>query len=301
MKIIAHTVGRLRRTSVWNILWISLVLSEILTALMSTLLGYLWWGKISVDLILIGAIIAFFVAGIVTVLIILILREYGRVESEGAKNLHRIAAMQEREDVSRWLHDDLGSDFFNIILMTEILQQKDFGEREASEHLDWIADASRNALGNIRSYLNFSEQVGPAVNDLVGYMGDYGQVLFRKKEIEFDFKSEISVDTVPLAPMKSFSVYLIYKEAITNILKHAQARKVEVRLVEWAGNLLLTIRDDGRGFSLEEAEESRYGKKNITHRAERIGGRISFDSEPGQGTSVNLSVPFQPGPAPSAE
>jgi signal transduction histidine kinase len=287
MKIIAHTVERLRRTSVWNILWISLILSEILTALMNT---YLWWGQISGDLILIGTIDAFFVAGIVTVLIVLIVREYERVEKEGEENLRKITVMQEREDVSRWLHDDLGSDFFNIILMTEILQQKDIGKREAREYLDWMADASRSALGNIRSYLNFSEQVGPAVNDLVGYMRDYGQILFRKKDVDFDFQSEVSGETVPLAPMKSFSVYLIYKEAITNILKHAQARKVEVRLVEYAGKLLLTIRDDGRGFCLEEAGEGRHGKKNITHRAERIGGRISFNSEPGRGTSLNFSV-----------
>jgi signal transduction histidine kinase len=291
MKIIASTVERLRRTNVWNILWVSLILSEILTALMNALLGYLWWGEVSLDLILIGTIDAFFVAGIVTVLIVLILREYERVEKAGEENLRRMGAMQEREDVSRWLHDDLGADFFNIILMTEILQQKDIGEREAREYLDWIADASRNALGNIRSYLNFSEQVGPAVNDLVGYIRDYGQVLLRKKEIEFDFQSAVSEKTAPLAPMKSFSVYLIYKEAITNILKHAGARKIEVRLVEYAGKLLLTIRDDGRGFSLEEASENRRGKKNISHRAEMIGGRISFDSEPGQGTSINLSVP----------
>jgi signal transduction histidine kinase len=132
---------------------------------------------------------------------------------------------------------------------------------------------------------------GPAVNDLVGYIRDYGQVLFRNKAIDFDFKSAVSEETVPLAPMKSFSVYLIYKEAITNIFKHAEARKVEVRLVEYAGKLLLTIRDDGRGFSLEEADENRHGKKNISHRVEMIGGRISFDSEPGQGTCVNLSVP----------
>ena len=69
-------------------------------------------------------------------------------------------------------------------------------------------------------------------------------------------QSAVSEETVPLAPMKSFSVYLIYKEAITNILKHAGARKIEVRMVEYAGKLLLTIRDDGRGFSLEEADEN---------------------------------------------
>jgi signal transduction histidine kinase len=291
MKIISRTVEKIRRTSMWNLLWISLVLSEVLTFIMNTILGWLRWGKFSLDLILIGTIDAFFVAFIVTFIIILVFREYDKVEREAEENSRKVAVLQEREEVSRWLHDNVGSDLFNITLISEMIQRRQVQGDETDEYLERISAASRNALNTIRSYLNFSEQVGPAVKDLVGYMRDYGQSLFRDRGVAFDFRAEVAEETLPLLPMKSFSVYLIYKEAITNILKHARAKKVDVLLTEGAGRLLLTVSDDGRGFTAGEASGERYGTRNITRRAEMIGGEILFDSEPGQGTSVRLTVP----------
>lgn len=275
----------------WNILWMSLLLSEVLTAIMNTVLGYLWWGKVSLDLILIGTIDAFFVAGIVTAVILLLFREYDRVEKEAAEDRQKVAAMEERGEVSLWLHDNLGSDLFNISLLTDTIRQKQVEGTEAEEYIERITDASRNALNSIRSYLNFSEQVGPAAKDLVGYMRDYGQDVLGKNEIEFRFTTDLSKENFPLLPMKGFSVYMIYKEALTNILKHSGASKVEVCLTGDSGSLQLGISDNGRGFSADDIDNRKYGTRNISTRAERIGGRVKLRSRPGEGTSVQLTVP----------
>ena len=291
MGVVNRIVVRLRRTGMWNILWMSLLLSQVLTALMNTVMGYLWWGRISLDLILIGAIDALFVAGIVTALMILLFCEYDRVERESAEDRGRLAALEERGEVSRWLHDNLGSDLFNISLLTDTIRQKQVDGREAEEYIERITDASRNALNSIRSYLNFSEQVGPSAKDLVGYMRDYGQDILGKNGIEFKFATDLSEDDFPLPPMKGFSVYLIYKEAITNILKHADAGKVEVCLTGDSGSLQLGVSDDGKGFAVEDIENRKYGTRNISTRAEMIGGKVAFRSGPGEGTSVQLTVP----------
>ena len=291
MGAINRVVVRLRRTGMWNILWMSLVLSEALTALMNIIMGYLWWGRVSLDLILIGAIDAFFVAGIVTALLILLFREYDRVERESAEDRRKLATMEERGEVSRWLHDNLGSDLFNISLLTDTIRQKQVEGPEAAKYLERITAAARNALNSIRSYLNFSEQVGPSAKDLVGYMRDYGHDILGKNGIEFKFTTDLSEEDFPLPPMKGFSVYLIYKEAITNILKHADARKVEVCLTGDAGSLQLGVSDDGNGFAVEDIENSKYGTRNISTRAEMIGGKVAFRSGPGEGTSVQLTVP----------
>jgi signal transduction histidine kinase len=275
----------------WNILWMSLLLSEVLTAIMNTVLGYLWWGKVSLDLILIGTIDAFFVAGIVTAVVLLLFREYDRVEKEAAEDRQKVAAMEERGEVSLWLHDNLGSDLFNISLLTDTIRQKQVEGTEAEEYIERITDASRNALNSIRSYLNFSEQVGPAAKDLVGYMRDYGQDVLGKNEIEFRFTTDLSKENFPLLPMKGFSVYMIYKEALTNILKHSGASKVEVCLTGDSGSLQLGISDNGRGFSADDIDNRKYGTRNISTRAERIGGRVKLRSRPGEGTSVQLTVP----------
>jgi signal transduction histidine kinase len=258
---------------------------------MNTVLGYLWWGKISLDLILIGTIDAFFVAGIVTAVVLLLFREYDRVEKEAAEDRQKVAAMEERGEVSLWLHDNLGSDLFNISLLTDTIRQKQVEGTEAEEYIERITDASRNALNSIRSYLNFSEQVGPAAKDLVGYMRDYGQDVLGKNGIEFRFTTDLSKENFPLLPMKGFSVYMIYKEALTNILKHSGASKVEVCLTGDSGSLQLGISDNGRGFSADDIDNRKYGTRNISTRAERIGGRVKLRSRPGEGTSVQLTVP----------
>ena len=291
MKIINRVVSKLRGTGVWNILWISLLLSEVLTLIMDTVMSYLWWGKISLDLILIGAINAFFVAGTVTVILILLFREYERMGRDAAEDRRKLATLEERGEVSRWLHDNLGSDLFNISLLTDAIRQGQVGSQEADEHLEQITDAARNALNSIRSYLNFSEQVGPAAKDLVGYMRDYGQDILGRNGIEFKFTTDLSEGNFPLLPLKGFSVYLIYKEAITNILKHADASKVEVCLTGDAGSFQLGISDDGKGFSVEDVEDRKYGTRNIFTRAEMIGGKVTLKSGTGRGKSVQLTVP----------
>ncbi len=293
MGIVGRGVEKLRRGSVWNILWISVLFSEAFTLVITSLLSLAFWGRVDRDLLVIGAITAGVVAGTVTAGIILVFRELDRLEREAEESRRALVALQERDEVSRWLHDDLGSDLFSITLLTEIIQQKQVEGHGSLEYLEWIAESSRNALNNIRSYLNFSTQVGPAADDLVAYMRDYGQVLFRKRDIDFDFRAEISDETLPLHPMKSFSIYLIYKEAMTNILKHAGASKVEVTLTGRDDRLHLDISDDGKGFLPGEPvqEGEQYGTRNIVRRAMMIGGEATFDSEPGKGTSVRLAVP----------
>ena len=109
----------LKRTSMWNLVWVSLLLSEVFTFLMNSLMGYLWWGEFSMDLVLIGAVDAFVVALLVTVVLVLIINAYREAEREMEETRLQIHRHQEREDVSFWLHDDIGSDLVNIMLVSE--------------------------------------------------------------------------------------------------------------------------------------------------------------------------------------
>jgi PAS domain S-box-containing protein len=407
----------------WNLLWISVVLSEVITAIMNTIMGYLWWGRISTDLILIGTVDAFFVALTVTAVIILIFREFTKVEGESKARVEkslrekeeserryraivedqtelvcrfspegsltfvnssfsfyfsrskeellggpfpvaggslfpeirqklgglspfsplttfehrmespggderwqhwtcraifdqknrlaeyqavgrditerkeaegyrrRIDIHREREEICRWLHDDIGSDLYNIILIAEMIQQRKVGGGETYNSLEWIADASRNALNSVRGYVNFAEQVGPSINDLVAYIKDFGDVFFKGTNVEFRFTGKIEDSDLPILPMKSFSVYLIYKEAITNILKDSRVKRVNVLLEEASDSLALTIQDDGTGAGRPLLQRDGCGTRNLYHRAEAMGGEFVYFSDPEGGTLVRLTVP----------
>ncbi len=94
-------------------------------------------------------------------------------------------------------------------------------------------------------------------------------------------------------------VFAIVREAINNIKKHARANNVWLTVIRDEKELLTTIRDDGQGFSVEEVEISyatrgSIGLLNLYERAEMLGGQISIESAPGQGTTVRLTVPLLP-------
>lgn len=281
----------LKRTSTWNMLWVAVVLSEIFTFILSTSMTYVWYGEVVSEIVIIGFIVCFVVSLSVTILVIAMLRAYQAAEQEVEEGRRMIGLHQEREDVSRWLHDDISSDLFNIMLLTEMLQEKKVVDTEAVESLSWIGDASRNALNSIRSYLNFAEISGPALGDLVGYMRDYGQLLFRKLGITFTFTDRLDGHRVTLSPLKNFSVYLIYKETLTNIIKHAGATEVKVEVSEEGGSLILAVDDNGRGIDTEDHGKTGYGLRSIRYRAETIGGVLRFTSNPGEGTYTRIQIP----------
>jgi signal transduction histidine kinase len=80
------------------------------------------------------------------------------------------------------------------------------------------------------------------------------------------------------------------KEALNNIVKHAQAREVRLRLIQEHDKLTLVIEDDGRGFDAATTLVVGQGLENLANRLSSIGGRCAISSEPGRGTRVELNV-----------
>jgi signal transduction histidine kinase len=82
------------------------------------------------------------------------------------------------------------------------------------------------------------------------------------------------------------------QEALHNIVKHAQAHTVLLRLSRQDGELVLEVRDDGRGFDPTQAFPGHLGLHSIQERAAQLGGTCSIESTPGQGTSLRVRVPI---------
>jgi len=88
--------------------------------------------------------------------------------------------------------------------------------------------------------------------------------------------------------------FRIYQEALTNIIRHAGASRVEVRLAEEDRTLVLTVKDNGRGISEEEIANTRsIGLVGVRERAMLIGGDVSLLGVPGHGTTMTLHAPLQ--------
>ena len=85
-------------------------------------------------------------------------------------------------------------------------------------------------------------------------------------------------------------VYFIAKEALNNIERHADARRVEVMLRRNNGHVVLEVSDDGRGFDEAQVDAERFGLQGMYERAEMIGAQLSVTSKVGQGTTVQLTM-----------
>ena len=106
-----------------------------------------------------------------------------------------------------------------------------------------------------------------------------------------------SPDAARLASESESHLYRIVQEALNNVSKHAAARHVSVLLEHNDGEVRLIIEDDGRGFDAEQAaaglNHRGMGLTSMQERAALIGGRVEFESAPGQGTTVFARVPIQ--------
>jgi signal transduction histidine kinase len=100
---------------------------------------------------------------------------------------------------------------------------------------------------------------------------------------------------VSLHPGQATAVFRIVQEAVTNVLRHAEANTVAVHVVEHPDGLLVTIRDNGRGITPAQlADGASLGLLNMRERAQLCGGHVTIVGLPGVGTTVTVLIPFVP-------
>jgi two-component system, NarL family, sensor histidine kinase DesK len=110
--------------------------------------------------------------------------------------------------------------------------------------------------------------------------------------VAFDYTlDEDGLQTRGLQPEVETALALTLREAVTNVQRHARARRVHARFRVDPGEVLLDIHDDGRGGALAPGN----GLRGMRERIEAAGGVLRIDSAPGQGTRVNVRVPLEPG------
>jgi len=214
--------------------------------------------------------------------------ERKRIE-EDRRNL---VALKEREGISRWLHDNLGADLYNIILLTDSIQKEEPGSTVLKQQLDWVTETSRKSLASIRNYLDFSNQTGFTFEGLVAHMKEYGRSLLNPLGMQFTFDTEGDMSTCSLSGVQTFSIYLIFKESLTNIVKHARASRVDVLVVHREERLGISIEDNGKGFTVDAVVSGSFGTSNLRARADEMGADLRVDTTPLKGTRVEFSLPL---------
>jgi signal transduction histidine kinase len=95
-----------------------------------------------------------------------------------------------------------------------------------------------------------------------------------------------------LSDAKATGLFRILQEALTNVMRHAQAHTVQIELVHEGRQLRMTVIDDGAGFAVDAARPASFGLVGMRERVLMLGGCMTLDSEPGEGTSLSVAIPL---------
>jgi signal transduction histidine kinase len=205
--------------------------------------------------------------------------------SENQQLLLRLANI--REKISRDLHDDVGATLSSIKAYAEILRQNpdnpviseliNNNSVEMIEKLDVIAWATDPQHDHI--------------NSLVAQMRKFALPICHSRKIECTIDN-VNLEEACIVPGElRQNILLIFKEAIHNIIKYAQASSCKVNLSLADGSFHLTICDNGKGFD-GEVKGNGNGWKNMRKRTTELGGTICIDSGLDRGTTIRLSLPY---------
>jgi two-component system sensor histidine kinase UhpB len=196
------------------------------------------------------------------------------------------AQEEERARVARDLHDEVNQSLTGLLLRLEAAREGAPPELEAElEETKALANQAMNEL------LSLARQLRPTALDDLGLAAAVaGQVeQLRRGEIEVRFEAE--GDFSDLGDDAQLVVYRVAQEALSNATRHSGATSVGVRLGRDAGGgVELEVADDGRGFAFDEAERG-LGIAGMRERALLVGGELTIESRPGEGTTVRLTLP----------
>jgi signal transduction histidine kinase len=203
---------------------------------------------------------------------------------------------QERERISRDLHDNVGSQITNLITGIEISNmhiQKD-QQKDAKEILQNLDADARNTMTDLREtiWLLDKEEVPlEAFTDhLKGYFNRQKRYL---NGMEVLISNEVKGQWV-LNPTQSLNLMRIIQEALNNARKYAEASSFKVSLQLVKDQIEIKIMDDGTGMDLKESKEMGNGLQNMKERAELVGAKLAIRSAPGEGTTISIDLPNIP-------
>jgi len=214
----------------------------------------------------------------------------------------RLAVQEERIRFAREIHDTLSQSLFGIVYALDGLGKLLPGQPEVVKaELEQIKQVTEDTRAQVRqSILDLWPSALTAEvfqSDLRRFVGQF----CRQDELQLDIR--VRGDFAALSPRRQRGLYRAAQEALTNVVKHAGAQHAEVRLEVDGGRAFLSVRDDGRGFDpaaalARERDREHFGLKGIQERISALGGTCAFESQPGNGAAVVVSIPVVP---PAAE
>jgi ligand-binding sensor domain-containing protein/signal transduction histidine kinase len=234
----------------------------------------------------------------VPILVVLRNRQQRRLAEHEAKEAlqrsreERLQALEQvRRRIATDLHDDIGSSLSQINLLSEVVRQR-IGNNQpnVTEPLLMISNASNEMVGSLSDIVWAINPQRDHLSDLVQRMRRFAADTLATRDIAFQFRAPDSDFDMKLGANLRREVFLIFKEALNNLVKHSGGTHANIEFYLANNSLWLKVSDNGKGFQTS-AQSDGHGLSSLRERAGSLGGHLDVISTVGEGTMVSLNVP----------
>ena len=200
----------------------------------------------------------------------------------------RVAALEERHRLARELHDSVAQTFYSIALAAHAARAQVRSNAETVERrLSHILELANVGLTEMKALIFDLQAEGIRRDGLVQALMRHVDALSARNDIRVEAELGMEPDT-PLEAKEA--VYGIAREALQNVVRHANATELSIKLSRSDDSLCVEVRDNGRGFSAENAGMHTLGLRSMRERAAAQGGSVEITSAPGRGTLVLAQI-----------
>lgn len=221
---------------------------------------------------------------------VVLLQQLAEENHRLAQTAERAATLEERGRVSRELHDSVSQQLFSMTMLSAAAKEAcEVKTGPLPEMLNYLEELANQAQREMRALLLHLRPIDLAGKPFTEAVEGFLQAVADRHGLQVQFRD----DTVePRTGVVEEQLFRILQEAVANVLKHAQAAKVTVALVEGPAYVELTISDDGCGLTVNAGEvaSDTYGMTAMRERALRLGGQLDVLSRE-RGTTIRVVIP----------
>lgn len=204
------------------------------------------------------------------------------------------ALERERARIAQDLHDDLGSYLTRISLLSGLVRADKDNPDQVETHAIKLSQSADHTVRALEEIVWAVRPGSDSLQSLVDYVTHFASELFEDTPTRCRLDLPNELPALPLPPDFRHNIFLVVKEALTNVLKHASAKEVHVQFKISDQALEISIQDDGTGLvpAPPKTEGQQHGLQNMRQRAEALGGKLYHEGAAGKGTVVTLVVPL---------
>lgn len=192
-----------------------------------------------------------------------------------------------RDEIAQDFHDDLGNRLARISILSNLISgEASIKDTKVKSKIKQITEDANSIYRGTRDFVFSLKSNSDYIEEIATYLSDFGEDFFDKTNIKFTVAKNIT-ENKKLPNYWSKQLIFIFKEALTNTLKHSQAKSVSLSFKYHENQLTANCKDDGKGMNNEDIN-SHNGLLNMERRANKIGGKLLIETDIDKGTTITF-------------